>query len=199
MKKVHVIFCKYILSVPNKTTGDTVYAELGRMPLEIKIKTKVLFFWSKLVTGKQTKLSYIMYFFLLMLHNENIYSSEWITFIIDTLYGCGLSYLCLEQEYMKPEYVKRRVQLTLEDQYLQSWKQSLFDSNKCKLYRIIKKDFKLENYLLLLPYNKRKILTRCRTSNHKLPIENLDISVETFQKVNVLCASLTALEIKVIM
>ena len=112
-----------------------------------------------------------MYFFLLILHNENIYSSEWITFIIDTLNGCGLSYVWLEQEYMNPEYVKRRVQLTLEDQYLQSWKQSLFDSNKCKFYRIIKKEFKLENYLLLLPYNKQKILTWFRMSNHKLPIE----------------------------
>ena len=80
-----------------------VYAELGRMPPEIKIKTKALFFWSKLVTGKQTKLSYILYFFLLMLYNENIYSSEWTTFIIDTLNGCGLSYVWLEQEYMNPE------------------------------------------------------------------------------------------------
>ena len=106
-----------------------------------------------------------------MLHNENIYSSEWITSIIDTLNGCGLSYVRLEQEYMNPEYVKRRVQLTLEDQYLQSWKQSLFDSNKCKFYRIIKKEFKLENYLLLLSYNRQKILTWFRTPNHKLPIE----------------------------
>ena len=103
-----------------------------------------------------------------MLHYENIYSSEWITFIIDTLYGCGLSYLCLEQEYMKPEYVKRRVQLTLEDQYLQSWKQSLFDSNKCKFYRIIKKDFKLEHYLLLLPYNKRKINNNKHGVEHQI-------------------------------
>ena len=40
-----------------------------------------------------------------MLHNENIYSSKWITLIIDTLNGCGLSYVWLEQEYMNPEYV----------------------------------------------------------------------------------------------
>ena len=56
---------------------------------------------------------YIMYFFLLMLHTENIYSSEWITFIIDILNGCGLSNVWLDQEYMNAEYIKRRVQLTL--------------------------------------------------------------------------------------
>ena len=50
-----------------------------------------------------------MYFFHLMLHNENIYSSEWITFIKDTHNGCGLSYVWLEQEYINTEYVKRRV------------------------------------------------------------------------------------------
>ena len=43
-EKVHLKFCKYLLSAPNKTTDAMVYAELGRMPLEIKIKTKTLFF-----------------------------------------------------------------------------------------------------------------------------------------------------------
>ena len=59
IQKVHLKFCKYLLSVPNKKTGAMVYAELGRMPLEIKIKIKALF-----SSSKQTKLSYIMYFFL---------------------------------------------------------------------------------------------------------------------------------------
>ena len=76
IEKVHLKFCKYLLTVPNTTTSAMVYAELGRMPLEIKIKTKALFFWSKLVTGKQTKLSYIMYFFLIMLHNKKIFTVQ---------------------------------------------------------------------------------------------------------------------------
>ena len=55
IEKVHLKFCKYIdvLSVHNTTTSAMVYAELGRMPLEIKIKTKALFFWCKLVTSNK--------------------------------------------------------------------------------------------------------------------------------------------------
>ena len=61
IEKVHLKFCKYLLSVPNTTTSAMVYAELGRMPLEIKIKTKALFFWSKLVTGKQIIIYYVFF------------------------------------------------------------------------------------------------------------------------------------------
>ena len=54
IEKVHLKFC--LLSIPNKTTAVMFSAEFGRMLLEIKIKTKALFFWSKLLTGKQPKL-----------------------------------------------------------------------------------------------------------------------------------------------
>ena len=67
--------------------------------------------------------------FLLMLHTENIYSSEWNTFIINTLNGCGLSYVWLQQEHMNPEYVKRRVQITLRDIFSHGNKASLIATN----------------------------------------------------------------------
>ena len=44
IEEVHLKFCKYLLRVPSKATGAMVYAALSRMPLEIKIKTKALFF-----------------------------------------------------------------------------------------------------------------------------------------------------------
>jgi hypothetical protein len=38
-----------------------VYGELGRYPLDIDIKVRTISFWAKLISGKQTKLSAIIY------------------------------------------------------------------------------------------------------------------------------------------
>ena len=87
IEKVHIKFCNYLLSVSNKTSNrpTMVYGETGRKPLEIDIKTRTLSFWSMLVTGKQSKLSFIMYCLLVKLDENNIYTSEWIRFIRNTL------------------------------------------------------------------------------------------------------------------
>ena len=53
-----------------------VYEELGRMPLEIKIKTRIVSFWSKIITGKQTKLSNQTYRLMLQLYERNIFTTD---------------------------------------------------------------------------------------------------------------------------
>ena len=166
IEKVYLKFCKYLLSFPSRTTNNMVYGELGRMPLEIKIKTRAVSFWSKLCTGKQSKLSFLIYLILVCLHEQKLYSSEWIVFIINVLDECGLSNIWQMQHEVNPEWIKRQVELTLQDQFLQKWSQS-----KCKLYHDIKTSFKFENYLNKLPFKYRKALTKFRTSNHKLPVE----------------------------
>ena len=54
IERIHLKFCKYLLGVSSRTTNVMVYGELGRMPLEMKIKTRIVSFWSKIITGKQT-------------------------------------------------------------------------------------------------------------------------------------------------
>jgi hypothetical protein len=38
-----------------------IYGELGRYPLEIDIKSRIISFWAKLLSGKELKLSKIIY------------------------------------------------------------------------------------------------------------------------------------------
>jgi hypothetical protein len=47
-----------------------LYGELGRYPLNITVKLKILSFWSKLIDGKQSKLSSLIYR-LNLLHPHN--------------------------------------------------------------------------------------------------------------------------------
>lgn len=38
-----------------------IYGKLGRYPLKIQIKTRMIAYWSKLLTGKETDISKLFY------------------------------------------------------------------------------------------------------------------------------------------
>ena len=47
-----------------------VYGKFGRFPFEIPIKTRMIKFLEKILTGKNTEVSYNMYTLLFYLHND---------------------------------------------------------------------------------------------------------------------------------
>ncbi len=65
--------------------------EVGRYPISISIKVRMVVFWYKLITGKETKLSTRMYHILHSLFIQNKYVSPWLAFIKSILDECGLS------------------------------------------------------------------------------------------------------------
>ena len=75
-----------------------------------------------------------MYCLLVKLDENNIYTSEWIWFIRNTLNECGLSYIIWSQ----PEWLKKRVNQILNDQYYQKWLADIHQSPKCLFYKTTK-------------------------------------------------------------
>ena len=61
IERVHLKFCKLLLRLKVSTPNFMVYEELGRYPLEIDIKVRMISYWCKLIQGKQSKLSTIAY------------------------------------------------------------------------------------------------------------------------------------------
>ena len=51
MERVHLKFCKWLLKVRKSTCNDFVYGELGRYPLLIERKVRILKYWLKIVQG----------------------------------------------------------------------------------------------------------------------------------------------------
>jgi hypothetical protein len=49
------------LKLKSSTPNYMIYWELGRFPIEIDIKIKMVSFWARLLLGKETKLSYLSY------------------------------------------------------------------------------------------------------------------------------------------
>ncbi len=83
--------------------NDMVYGELGAFPLDIYIKSRMIRYWSRLISGKHTKLCFIMYQCLLELDRLGLYTSSWlacikILVIIVECQVCGCSKKFLLQD-----------------------------------------------------------------------------------------------------
>ncbi len=61
------------------------------VPIGITIKCKMIYFWSRLVMGNKTKLSYVMYSCLLKLHRGGVHASPWLEYIKNTCIKCGMT------------------------------------------------------------------------------------------------------------
>ena len=61
LEKVQLKFCKLLLHLKSSTPNCVIYGELGRYPINLDIKVRMVSFWVKLVCGKPTKLSATIY------------------------------------------------------------------------------------------------------------------------------------------
>lgn len=114
-------FFKHVLFVHKGTSTDIVYGDLGEFPIDVTINTRMIGYWSRLLTGKTTKLSTIMYKCLLHLDSTGIYSSQWITHIRTILNNCGMSGIWLDQHVNNPLWLKNAVERKLKDQWITTW------------------------------------------------------------------------------
>ena len=147
-----------------------VYGELGRYPLSISVKVRMLTFWANVINCNTSKLTGILYLLASCNHNIHAIRSPWISFIKGILDECGLCniYSCTQVNVL---WLKHTVKRILCDQYLQQWNSEKCNSSRGINYRMFKHDFKLENYLLKLSTKNARILCKFRTGNVKLPIE----------------------------
>ena len=153
LERLQLRFFKYVLSVNKFTSFMMVYGELGAIPLDVDIKSRMLTFWARLCSGEKHKISNTIYFLLYTLDEKNIFKSEWVE-TVKTI-----------------EVFKHSVKIRLKDQFIQKWHEIISQGGKCTVYRIIKTSFGFESYLNELPDLLRKYFTKFRCRNHRLPIE----------------------------
>ena len=49
IERLHLKFCKYVLCVCKSTPNVMVYGELGRYPLSISVKVRMITFWANVI------------------------------------------------------------------------------------------------------------------------------------------------------
>ena len=107
-----------ILKMKSSTPLVMVYGEFGRFPLSIQIKVRMIKFWSKILTGKNSKISFKMYLLLLYLYRNNIYSCKWIVFIEFFLQDVGLNNIWLDHTVTNINWLCKEVQTRLQMQFI---------------------------------------------------------------------------------
>ena len=166
-----VQFYKQILGLKKSTPNCILYGELGRFPIDIVIKSRMIAFWKRIICNKQDKICAILYKLLYNMHMEHFFHSKWLTCIENTLNSCGLSEFWLSQNVPHNLALSHMVKQRLCDQFKQSWCEKVFDSAKCLNYRIFKCSHNFEKYLIELPFDLRKAFCNYRCLNHRLPVE----------------------------
>ncbi len=78
---LHMKFLKHILYTQENTSTDVVYGELGEYSIEVIINNRMIDYWARLITGKVTKLSSVMYQCLVYLDFAGKFTSLWINHI----------------------------------------------------------------------------------------------------------------------
>ena len=164
LEKLHLRFCKYILSLNKSTCTNMVHEELGITPLLLHAQSRMIMFWSKQkLSSQQGKINcqmpcinYFLNYIMMVYMSHN--GSKTVKHILES---CGFSGVWRNQAITcSPEnFKKKQIQQRLADQFFQKWSAEIYQSNKCINYRIFKTTLKLENYLIDLPFNQRRLMT----------------------------------------
>ena len=70
IKSIFLQFYKIILHFKKSASNNTLYGELGRFPSDILIKARMIGFWKRVITGKQDKISSVLYRLTLEMHSQ---------------------------------------------------------------------------------------------------------------------------------
>ena len=75
---VEINFLRLIIPVKKATQIFMLYVELGRMPIKLTIYRRMVCYWARLISGKQSKLSTLLYKIMLNDHLTNGTNYNWI-------------------------------------------------------------------------------------------------------------------------
>ena len=70
-------FTKLIILKAKKSTPNVIlYGELGRYPIDLIVKSRMIGFWQTTVNGKSDKISNKLYSILLSMHKRGLFHSK---------------------------------------------------------------------------------------------------------------------------
>ncbi|XP_053402477.1 uncharacterized protein LOC123564690 [Mercenaria mercenaria] len=168
LDRIHMKFCKRILGVKMQTPNMAVLGELGRYPLSILCKERVLKYWLKLVNNPDSIMTDI---FRDQCNNVNSpRCTNWPKYVKTLLEQLGYGYLW---NHIAPNInYFPMLQKRLRDQFIQEWHGSITNMPKLEYYSRFKTLFMFEPYLTNVDNDYlRKLLSCFRMSSHCLAIE----------------------------
>ena len=141
IEKVHMRFLKQILGVRKQTSNIAVYGELGRFPLVVLIRIRILNYWFKILNSPNSLLHKV---YLQQVNQLNVNANFecWASCMRNLLNELGFSYIWDFQCISKLQL--NMVTQSIYDQYYQSWYSELAQSDKLDTLKDINKIFTFE-------------------------------------------------------
>ena len=144
IERVQLRFCKLLLKLKSSTPNYMIYGELGIFPIQLDIKLKMIAFWTRLLSGKDSKLSYLSYQLLYKLSVDNHFESPWLKFLRNVFDDTGFSYIWTTQLFPSSDWLIPSIKMRLHDQFRQEWHSLMLNSPKSINYRLFKETFQFE-------------------------------------------------------
>ena len=193
----HRAFLKSLLNVRNSTPNCFVYGELGVFPLFVDRQVRVISYWTKLLSLKDTNpnsLTHLIYKELFEMSVNNPRANTWATSVRDILNNSGFGGVWVSQTVLNKNEFLSAFKQRVRDMYLQNWSEEVAGSSTGRLFRYLKEDFKFEPYLNLLNRAQRIALTRIRLSSHIFNIERGRWARTRTNRGDRLCSACSVLE-----
>ena len=140
-----------------------IYGEIGAYPMFVYIKLRMVNYWSKLINGKDSKLSLILYKYMYIKNvhaNHGQYQSSWFDRVKSILHNCGFSNIWESQGNFNSTWLNITLKLKLFYKFQQEWRSNMENSSKGLYYKLFKENFEFEPYLNILTYKNR--ITFCK-------------------------------------
>ena len=81
LEKVHTKFFNLFLECPNARMICRYMENYGRYPLSIKIKQRMVRYWTRILKSSEYKLNKVVYTILYILHCKKVHLSPWIIYV----------------------------------------------------------------------------------------------------------------------
>ena len=170
-------FIKTILGVNRFTPTAMIYGETGVYPIAHTVNMRMINYYMRIVNGKPSKFSCIMYKVLRKQSQVHNLDCKWINYVKKILDDLGMSNLwTFHGNGFSNAYVKEAVKLRSKDICMQEWYEMKTTHAYCSFYDSIKIEHVQEKYLLLLDYRKRIALSKFRCRSNYLPISKTRFS-----------------------
>lgn len=171
VERIHTQFCRSLLGVKKSTNLSALYSELGRKPLIIFRKLRIIRYWMKILKTDNILLRNVYNLLLNDAANDITYNgTNWAYQVKGMLDSLGFSHVWDNQTHDEVPY--QQIKQRLLDNANQNLLMSINTSTKLNSYCLFKLDTELEQYLNCVTQNKYKYaLSRFRLSSHNLAIE----------------------------
>lgn len=168
--RVQLKFCKKILNLGNSAPSAGVLGELGRLPMSVYYKNRIVKYWVRLLRmdiHRYPKSCYNMLF-----DHDAVGRTNWASKIKNMLYAYGFGYAWISQDIGNEDLFLSLFFQRLKDVSYQNWSAFISDSPKLQFYSHFKTLLDPERYLSSINIIKhRNAFLRFRISCHKFAIE----------------------------